>query len=49
MAGLGGKGLRKRDGQIDPVNPSPPTGLGRKGLIQTHTYLRQTLLQGFTV
>ena len=49
LAGLGGKGLRKRDGQIDPVNPSPPTGLGRKGLIQTHTYLRQTLLQGFTV
>ena len=26
MAGLGEKGLRKRDGQIGPVNPFPPRG-----------------------
>ena len=26
LAGLGGKGLRKRDKQIDPVNPFPPRG-----------------------
>ena len=23
---MGGKGLRKRDGQIGPVNPFPPIG-----------------------
>ena len=26
LASLRGKGLRKRDGQIGPVNPSPPRG-----------------------
>ena len=26
LAGLGEKGLRKRDGQVGPVNPFPPRG-----------------------
>ena len=26
LAGLGGEGLRKGDGQIGPVNPFPPRG-----------------------
>ena len=26
LAGLGGKGLRRRDGLIGPVNPFPPRG-----------------------